>query len=295
MNKFNQEARECLEYFAGREEKLLAELQVIMESTIPVQGQILRYPGPCPSLERQVRLYNWLVRPMLAQGLELARLGGPGDGGYVMPDPGRGGVAYSLGIADNVSWDLDMASRGFELYQYDGSVDGVPVEHPAFHFEKYFIGGQPELPAGWKNLPALISENGHAGREDLILQIDIEGSEWDVFASLGDETLRSFRQIIVELHLPPNELGLLPLRNAVLRLLNIHHQAVHVHVNNNATSMVLGNEAFWTVIEVSYLRRDDFKFLPSSMRYPTSLDAPCNLMRLEPEPGYWGLLELLPK
>lgn len=295
MNKFNEEAKTCMEYFAAHEDELWAVLQAVMDSPVPVRAAMFEYPGPCPAIERQVRLYNWLVRPMLAQGLEFIRVGGPSDGGYVMPDPGRGGVAYSLGIADNVSWDIDMAGRGFEIYQYDGSVDGPPVSHPSFHFEKSFIGGEPDLPKGWKSLPALLKENGHEGRDDLVLQIDIEGSEWDVFTSMGSAALRSFRQIIAELHIPPNELGLLPLRNAALRLLNISHQPVHAHINNNAPSMLLGSETLWTVIEVTYLRRDNFDFVPSTLHYPLNLDAPCNRIYTEPVAGQWGLMELLPK
>lgn len=293
MNKFNKEMLACMEYFHEREAELLAELESIINATEPVRSQFFRYPVPCRSIERQARLYKWLVRPMLAAGVEFVRMGGRGDGGYVMPDPGENGVAYSLGIADAVSWDLDMAARGFEVWQYDGSVDAPPVLHPAFHFEKSFIGGTGALPEGWRSLENILRENGHAGRDDLVLQIDIEGSEWDVFTALGEAGLRSFRQIIVELHLPVHDLMLLPLRNAVLRLLNLTHQAVHVHVNNGAPVLELGKETLWTVIEVTYLRRDAHQFSPSPFSYPLELDAPCHKLRIEPRPGKWGLMELL--
>ena len=39
------------------------------------------------------------------------RLGRANDGGYICVDEAivRGGVAYSFGISDDVSWDLDVS------------------------------------------------------------------------------------------------------------------------------------------------------------------------------------------
>ena len=53
-------------------------------------------------------------------GKNFVRFGKPNDGGYVMVDNFKtSGVAYSFGINNDVSWDSDMATRGYEIFMYD--------------------------------------------------------------------------------------------------------------------------------------------------------------------------------
>jgi hypothetical protein len=46
---------------------------------------------------RSVREIMKMLRPMNARGVKKERIGGERDGGYVMLDPGRDGIVYSLG------------------------------------------------------------------------------------------------------------------------------------------------------------------------------------------------------
>ncbi|MEK9826262.1 MAG: hypothetical protein VW395_08315, partial [Methylotenera sp.] len=45
-----------------------------------------------------------------------------------------------------------------------------------------------------------IIDNGHEEQQGMILQCDIEGSEWDVFSNLSQVTLSKFDQILLEFH-----------------------------------------------------------------------------------------------
>lgn len=62
-----------------------------------------------------------------------------------MLEPGYGGIAYSLGISTDSPWDLEMAERGYKIYQYDGTIDHGPYEHPNIFFHKFNIGGGDKL------------------------------------------------------------------------------------------------------------------------------------------------------
>jgi hypothetical protein len=67
------------------------------------------------------------LRPHRVDGLDKVRLGRFFDGGYVMLDAFDGVLAaYSLGINDDVSWDLDMAARGVPVFQYDHTIEAPP-------------------------------------------------------------------------------------------------------------------------------------------------------------------------
>lgn len=56
------------------------------------------------------------------------RVGNAHDGGYVMlNDFAHRNIAYSIGINDDVSWDFDMAERGFDVYMYDHTIEKLPT------------------------------------------------------------------------------------------------------------------------------------------------------------------------
>ena len=92
-----------------------------------------------------------------------------------MLDPGRDGITYSFGISDYSPWDLEMANRGFKVYQYDGTVPQSPDEHPNIIFTKANISGAELPPPGEKNVAQILREHGHESANTIILQIDIEG------------------------------------------------------------------------------------------------------------------------
>ncbi len=254
-----------------------------------IDFQPFDYSFPSDALARYARDFKLAIRPMEAQKTPLVRLGSANDGGYVMLDPGKDGIAYSLGIDTNVDWDLDMAQRGFQVFQYDGSVAASPVEHEAFSFDKSFIGAFSALQPGWKSIPQILRENGHQERQDLILKMDIEGTEWAVLERLTSGEMLQFKQIILELHLEPEDIGRLPLYTALLGRLNRTHQVVHAHVNNNGEEVRYNGERFWYFFEVSYARRGDYRFKPSERWYPTELDAPCRPGCPDVQLGYFGM------
>ncbi|MBQ4430570.1 MAG: hypothetical protein II877_03625, partial [Synergistaceae bacterium] len=113
-----------------------------------------------------------------AVGFGLVRVGRDNDGGYVMLDDFGGGIAYSFGIAGDVSWDKDMASRGYDVYMYDHTIDGLPEDNPRFHWSKLGISDGMTHDGRLKSLEELIASNGHEGKHNMILKMDVEGAEW---------------------------------------------------------------------------------------------------------------------
>ena len=156
-----------------------------------------------PYLEAVETNYQKLLRllsPYDVAGQTKLRIGPAHDGGYVMLDPGRDGIAYSCGISDYSPWDLEMANRGFKVYQYDGTVPQSPDEHPNIIFTKANISGAELPPPSEKNVAQILREHGHESANTIILQIDIEGAEWEFFEHITQSQLEHFSQIIVEFH-----------------------------------------------------------------------------------------------
>jgi len=249
-------------------------------------GNALRYAREDPATLRDTPEYRrvaeavGLLRPCRVDGLGFVRIGAGNDGGYVMLDAFEASgvaAAYSCGVGGDVSWDLDIASRGIDVWLYDHTVRRLPAEHPRFHFARTGLAGHAAQ-QGCRTLGQLIAANGHEGREDLILKMDIEGAEWDVLDETATATLEQFRQIVVEFHDLARVLDPV-LRKpliAVLEKLSRTHQVVHVHGNGCEVPIWIADLVLPQVMEVTYVRRRDFagRFAPHTGTFPTELDRP---------------------
>jgi hypothetical protein len=212
------------------------------------------------------------------------RLGKKNDGGYVMIENLlRGGVAYSVGISTDASWDMAMARRGYEVHQYDHTVPDSPEKDPALHFHQIGLCPTGEQAPSMQSIDTLLEQNGHAARQDIVLKIDIEGAEWGVFSSLPEPALRAFSQIVVEfhwLHLLDEDERYETARKALSKL-HADFAPVHLHANNHLDLFVMGGVPVPGVIEVTYVRRDLVTTEPSRRAFPTPLDEPNNPSRSE--------------
>lgn len=71
-------------------------------------------------------------------GKELIRIGGRGDGGYLIPNDLDGiSACFSPGIAASSTFEEELADKyGIKSFMADYSVDHPPISHDLFHFEK---------------------------------------------------------------------------------------------------------------------------------------------------------------
>ena len=220
---------------------------------------------------RRMEPYNLL-------GYEKIRIGRDNDGGYVMIDDFVGvEAAYSIGINDDVSWDNAIADRGIPVFQYDHTIAAAPAQRPEFHWQKLGLAAHESISESLTSLRAEIAKNKHGNSNNLLLKIDIEDAEWDVFSLIEAQTLRRFRQIAVEFHnlhtLSNNERATKMIR--ALSSLAVDHRPVHVHANNNGEWAILGSIPIPTVLELTFVRRDaDKHFVTNSDTFPGRLDMP---------------------
>jgi len=219
-----------------------------------------------------------LLSPMDVIGGRYVRVGCDGDGGYVMLDDFTSkqiDAAYSFGIGGNVSWDESMAERGIDVFMYDHSISEPPKHNEKFHFFELGLTGHHKG-ENLGTLASVVAQNGHAGNTNLILKMDIEGCEWDVFDESDPELLNQFSQIVLEFH------GLSEHVEAddhvkqigILEKLNKSHQVVHVHANSAGYVEFVGPLTLPNLLEVTYVRRSDFvdMFSTNTRSFPTELD-----------------------
>ena len=228
-----------------------------------------------------------LLRLRDVTNVGLVRIGREHDGGYLMADDFHPGMAaYSFGICDDVSWDKDMVERGIECFMYDHTIDALPEEHELFHWSREGICGNEPV-ENCRTLGEFVKRNGHEGRKDLILKMDVEGAEWDAIAAAGKETLEQFSQIVFELH-DMNSASAFESILRVLRKLSETHQPVWVHGNNFADYVRCGDMVMPNALEVLFVRKSDHSFTDSMHFYPLEEDMPNNAFRSDIALGVWN-------
>lgn len=221
-----------------------------------------------------------LLSPMDVSEGTYARIGCDFDGGYVMLDDfsnRKAEAAYSLGIDQDVSWDEAIAKRGIDVYMYDHTIERLPKGHPKFHYCKTGVTGYNKG-RNLETLASIISNNNHAGYDNMILKMDIEGCEWDVFDETSSETIGRFSQIVVEFHgLSPDmsDTDFSRVKNVLCKI-NQTHQSIHVHANTGVSPTWIGGIVLPNMLEVTYVRRRDFghRLVANQRQFPTEIDQP---------------------
>lgn len=188
---------------------------------------------------------------------ELIRVGPRGDGGYLVPDDLDGLAAcFSPGVGPTSGFERECAERGIPVFLADRSVEAPPEQHPLFHFTRRYVGAitNPEF----MTLDDWVAESLPGDSGDLLLQIDIEGHEYEVLLNATGRLLQRARIIVIEFH-HLEVLWSAPFfmlaRRAFEKLLQ-GHDCVHLHPNNCCGTLKRGEIEIPGVMEFTFVRRD---------------------------------------
>lgn len=236
------------------------------------------------------------------------RVGHSVDGGYVIIDGYEYDCILSAGIANEVTFEEHFAKLypNIDSYAFDGSVDR-PLNLPEnFKFIKnnigtvstndgsqiYSNGGLVTYNGGITNLKEYVKNY-----KNIFVKMDIEGEEWN-WIRIFEDSFDKVKQFTFEAHaLFPHLLAQVDpfavsahcqnLSNAVwadnilesLKILNKTHYLVHVHENNAARTVRIGDHQYPTFYEFTYIRKDckinglNNKPLPiENLDFPTNIN-----------------------
>ncbi|RAX54752.1 hypothetical protein CCY99_03040 [Helicobacter sp. 16-1353] len=149
-----------------------------------------------------------------------------------------------------------MANMGYKVLQYDASINTAPYNHPNITFIKKFVGVKDSCDT--ISFERVVRENSLDKNHHNIMQIDIEGAEWDILREIDlGFVSQYFPQIVFEFHdCNPNDIEGMKMRLPILEKLRKYYTPIHTHFNNNG-SIFYGKGLFLsTCIEVSYVRND---------------------------------------
>lgn len=190
---------------------------------------------------------------------ECIRLGGNGDGAYVVPNDLVGiDASISPGVSSEIEFDLELGSRGIYSYMYDASVDRPSnLGHQQLFFPKFIDSFESDTTTTLDNIVEHVRRS-HSG--DLMLQMDIEGAEYRCLSAVSEDVLKQFRIVVIEFHdldvFMSNELYVKNWIRPILEKLTKYHDVVHVHANNWSRVTTCHGIGVPSLLEVTYLRRD---------------------------------------
>jgi Methyltransferase FkbM domain len=244
------------------------------------------------SLNDKALILRSLLKTQSVIGKTMIRVGRDFDGGYVMVNHKlENSICYSLGISDDDSWDRDMANLGCHVYQYDHTIKEFPSKHPNFHSFKIGICALNSDLDYLDTIPNLLKKNNHDSEKDLILKMDIEGCEWDIFEEIGEDILNQFSQIVVEMHnfLDSHHGHIIDKYIRILNKLIKQHQIVHIHANNCGPFGLVNGVPMADTYEITLARKRDHDFEDCKKLFPTALDMPCEPRRPDYFLGMMGV------
>jgi Methyltransferase FkbM domain len=225
-----------------------------------------------------------LLKPYDTTDRRKVRLGGNYDGGYVMLDDFELiETALSLGIGADASWDVALAERGIRVLQFDDTIESGPSAHERCTFFRKRIVPSAEADSRSTTLAQVLDEHVPPTDDHLILKMDIEGSEWDVFDALAGAVIDRFRQMVCEFHDFRRILEADWRHRAlhVLTKLTDTHAVVHIHGNNFRPIISIGDMLIPDVIELTFVRCRSYALTKARADFPGPLDSPNDPGRLD--------------
>lgn len=205
---------------------------------------------------------------------KMIRIGGDADGGYLIPDDLDGiQSCFSPGVAEYAGFEINLKNNfGIESFMADYSVEQPPAGAENFNFIRKFLssknGDQYITLENW-----IDSNIDRSSCGDLMLQMDIEGAEYDVIISSSQELLKKFRIMVIEFHNMDRIItDRMDFFGAIFRKITENHHVVHLHPNNCCGIFSYKNIDIPRVLEVTLLRKDRFQNIDFAIEFPHPLD-----------------------
>jgi hypothetical protein len=226
---------------------------------------------------KQQALENFFdqINPVITEH-ELIRLGSQYDGGYLIPNDLDGITAcFSPGVCTKSEFENSLASRGIKSFLADYSVEAPQIQNTLFKFEKKYIGNFDNQM--YMTLDSWVNKELPNNNSDLLLQMDIEGSEYEVIIQSSNELLKKFRIIVIEFHDMQNLFDRFGLKtiSACFAKLQRDFEIVHIHPNNNHQPIKYLGLEVPPALEITFLRKDRIHQKIPLKEFPHPLDRKC--------------------
>ena len=204
-------------------------------------------------------------------GYNLIRIGPRGDGGYLIPNLIKNiDACFSPGVGKIYGFERDLLEKGIRVFMADKTVPKPNLEFKNYDFLKKNLGSFNDDET--ITLDKWIYEKEI--NKNLLLQMDIEGSEYEVINNLNEENLKKFNIMIIEFHHFEQiltKLGFKIIKNVFDKILK-YFDVAHIHPNNCCGFYKSKNTIIPSTIEISFLKNNLSLYKKKIIKYPNELD-----------------------
>jgi hypothetical protein len=211
-------------------------------------------------------------------GHTLVRIGGLGDGGYLIPND-LVGIEECFSPGSNLLWEFERAiANDYQIKSYIcDSISEKPSDLTAMQdFTEAWVG--PFSDGGKLLSMQDWVEQKSESKNDLLLQMDIEGAEFQTLLSIPTNLLKRFRIIVLEVHFleaVKNRWAFEHLYQPFFEKILCDHDLVHLHPNNCCGTWTLGSIEYPRIVELTLHRKDRALEYSTLLTSKNDLDSPC--------------------
>ncbi len=216
----------------------------------------------------------------------LIRIGGEKDGAYLLPDDLQEiDACFSPGTSDTKFFEDELAMKyKIKSYMSDASIkeSSLSLIKDFQFFQRKWISS-----FNYKNHMTLenwIIKNDLEKSNNLLLQMDIESSEYLSLLATPSSFLKKFRIIILELHELynlKNSRFLEQIYNPVMKKILESFDCVHAHPNNDGDWNITHGYKIPNIIELTFYRKDLNLIKKFKSSIPHKLDIKMNKLDKE--------------
>ena len=191
----------------------------------------------------------------------LIRIGGSRDGAYLVPDDldcieacFSPGTSYKKDFEDHLAKNYKIKS-----FLSDGSVEESKLDLMDNYqiFQKKWINDFDDKYT--TTLSSWINCTNYKNSQNLLLQMDIEGSEYNSLLNASDTCLKQFRIMVIEFHnlnRLKNQRFLNQIFVPIMQRILSQFDCVHAHPNNCLPFIKIADFDIPQVIELTFYRKD---------------------------------------
>tara|TARA_Y100000589_G_C27119615_1_gene615820 strand:- start:503 stop:1321 length:819 start_codon:yes stop_codon:yes gene_type:complete len=207
---------------------------------------------------------------------ELIRIGGQGDGGYLIPNNLKDiSYCYSPGVDYTATFEKELSDKyNIKSFMADASVDKAPISGPNFQFLSKYLGSFTDNK--FITLSDWLYETSGENVKGKILQMDIEGGEYDVLIYEDGKTLSSFSTMVIEFHSMEQlyKKTFLKMISSIFEKIYKYFSICHVHPNNCCGLAELDGILVPRIMEITFIRNDyiDKSLINKKIVLPNILD-----------------------
>lgn len=251
--------------------KILNKIQCLFTKFQYFDKKILNIKGENYSIN-EVTKFLKKFRPIQTNH-SLIRIGGKNDGGYLVPDDlEKISGLVSPGVGSTSQFELFFAKKGISCVLIDPTVDELPINHKNFKHIKKYLGTKSDL----SNITLIeVLDTLDNNDKNLVLQMNIEGSEYNVLESITIDQLKCFKIIVIEFHDFYRKLNNENFKNTqeIFYDLFQNYHLVHIHPNNSSKRIKVKNIDFSDVFEATFIRNDAVSETLGLSTIPNVLDS----------------------